>query len=93
MSAITFPIKAISEFANVITGGTPSTRNKSYWDGDIPWLNSGALNHGEVTTPSKFITQEGLENSAAKLKKGSQTNIEINLVFVFKNQIPWEIRS
>lgn len=60
-------IKPVSEFAEVVTGGTPSTRNPDYWDGEIPWLNSGALNEGDVTAPSRYITKFGLENSSAKL--------------------------
>lgn len=60
-------IKAVAEFAQVITGGTPSTTKPEYWDGDIPWLNSGSLNDGVITTPSKHITQLGLSNSSAKL--------------------------
>jgi type I restriction enzyme S subunit len=58
----------IGDFANVITGGTPSTLKNEYWqDGDIPWLNSGELNQDIVTFSSNFITSEGLKNSAAKL--------------------------
>ena len=35
----------IEDFAIVVTGGTPSTIKKEYWEfGDIPWLNSGELN-------------------------------------------------
>jgi type I restriction enzyme S subunit len=60
-------IKTVAEFAEVITGGTPSTTKPEYWDGDIPWLNSGSLNEGVITAPSKFITQLGLANSSAKL--------------------------
>lgn len=60
-------IKAVAEFAEVITGGTPSTTKPEYWDGEVPWLNSGSLNEGVVTAPSKFITQLGLANSSAKL--------------------------
>jgi len=60
-------IKAVAEFAEVITGGTPSTTKPEYWDGDIPWLNSGSLNEGVISAPSKFITQLGLANSSAKL--------------------------
>jgi type I restriction enzyme S subunit len=58
----------IDDFTNVITGGTPSTLKKEYWqDGDIPWLNSGELNQDIVTFSSNFITPEGLKNSAARL--------------------------
>lgn len=60
-------IKPVSDFAEVITGGTPSTTKPEYWDGDIPWLNSGVLNEGYITTPSKYITARGLKNSSAKL--------------------------
>lgn len=48
-------------------GGTPDKRNDAYWeDGDIPWLNSGAVNDGYITQPSELITREGFANSSAK---------------------------
>ena len=48
-------------------GGTPSTSNPEYWeDGDIPWINSGAVNQGTITSPSRFITALGLIESSAK---------------------------
>lgn len=28
----------LGEIADVIGGGTPSTTNVAYWNGDIPWL-------------------------------------------------------
>lgn len=58
----------VGDFAEVITGGTPSTLNKEYWeDGDIPWLNSGELNQDIVNSSRNFITKEGLRNSATRL--------------------------
>lgn len=60
--------KKISEFAEVITGGTPSTPKKEYWDdGTIPWLASGDLKNCRLNKSRQFITQLGLDNSAAKL--------------------------
>jgi type I restriction enzyme S subunit len=48
-------------------GGTPDKGNEAYWeDGDIPWLNSGAVNDGYITQPSALITREGFANSSAK---------------------------
>ena len=48
-------------------GGTPDKGNDSYWvDGNIPWLNSGAVNTFCVTEPSARITSEGLANSSAR---------------------------
>lgn len=49
------------------TGGTPDKNNESYWeDGDIPWINSGAVNDGYITQPSELITCAGFANSSAK---------------------------
>ena len=60
----------ICDFADVITGGTPSTSNPEYWDnGDIPWLQSGACQNCLITKCDTFITQKGLDNSAAKMMK------------------------
>ncbi len=49
------------------TGGTPDKGNEAYWeDGDIPWINSGAVNDGYITQPSEWITRAGFANSSAK---------------------------
>jgi len=41
-------------------GGTPDKSNGAFWgDGDIPWLNSGAVNDGYITEPPECITREG----------------------------------
>lgn len=48
-------------------GGTPDKGNDAYWeDGEIPWINSGAVNDGYITQPSELITHEGFANSSAK---------------------------
>lgn len=58
----------IADFAKVVTGGTPSTSQKSYWvNGNIPWLNSGELNQGIVTKTDNYISELGLQNSSASL--------------------------
>ena len=58
----------ISEFATVVTGGTPSTKNNAFWEqGTIPWLQSGVCKNSYVDICSKKITQAGLENSSAKM--------------------------
>ena len=50
-------------------GGTPSTANDEFWNGDIPWLQSSDLTEHDVMQVNlrKHITQKGLEGSAAKL--------------------------
>jgi type I restriction enzyme S subunit len=64
----TWPEVAIEDFAEVVTGGTPSTAKSEYWKGGkIPWLNSGELNKRIITHADNFITEDGLKNSAAKM--------------------------
>jgi type I restriction enzyme S subunit len=58
----------ISELAETRSGGTPSTAKREYWDnGDVPWINSGALKDCIISQPSTYITKLGSKNSAAKL--------------------------
>jgi type I restriction enzyme S subunit len=52
---------------SVIAGGTPSTLEKEYWNGNIKWMNSGELNHKKVYDVQGRITKEGLQNSSTKL--------------------------
>ena len=50
-------------------GGTPSTANTEYWRGNIPWLQSSDIIEGKLfdVKPKKYISQLGLNNSAAQL--------------------------
>ncbi len=68
----------IGDLAEVITGGTPSTRKNEYWDnGTIPWLPSGECQDKEINSASKFITEEGMKNSVAKLMPKSTVVIAL----------------
>ncbi|MBZ2152889.1 restriction endonuclease subunit S [Streptococcus cristatus] len=51
------------------TGGTPSTKEPIFWDGTIPWIQSSDLQKDKLfgVKPQKFISEEGLQNSSAKL--------------------------
>lgn len=51
---------------NLLSGGTPKTSIKEYWDGDIPWLSVADFNKPNrwVDTAEKSITELGVENSA-----------------------------
>ena len=64
--------KCLSEVAELSSGGTPTVGNGAYWNGNIPWYSSGELNQLYTLTSERLITQEGLQNSNAKLfPKGS----------------------
>ncbi|RZT23604.1 restriction endonuclease subunit S [Fictibacillus sp. BK138] len=54
----------IGDFSQVSAGGTPSTRKKEYWGGEIRWMNSGELNMKMIFDVEGRITEEGLKNSS-----------------------------
>ena len=58
-------------------GGTPTTSNEAYWNGDIPWIQSSDVVDGKLlgVEPRKWITQDGLNNSAAQLIQGNSIAI------------------
>lgn len=49
------------------SGGTPSRTEKTYWNGNIPWVTTSLVDFGVITSAEEFITSEGLKNSSAKL--------------------------
>ena len=58
----------IKDVAHTYSGGTPTSTNSKYYDGgNIPWINSGELNNPIITSTTNYITEEGLNNSSAKL--------------------------
>jgi len=61
-------VMRIKEIAVTGSGGTPlSSTPKFYENGNIPWINSGEVNAPFIINAKKFITQDGLNNSSAKL--------------------------
>ena len=50
----------------VCSGGTPKSTEPSYYDGEIPWLNTKEINFNRISSTEKHITLSGLENSSAK---------------------------
>lgn len=68
-------IKRVEEIGEVVGGGTPSTKNENYYDGDISWITPKDLsNHTKryIYQGKRSITKEGLGNSSAKmLPKGT----------------------
>ena len=60
-------VKKISDIClKVCSGGTPTTSVASYYDGDIPWLNTNEVNFCNIYSTAKHISEEGLRKSAAK---------------------------
>lgn len=53
----------------IFSGGTPSTRDESYWNGDYNWLSSGETRNSYIITTEKTITKAAVENSSTRLAK------------------------
>lgn len=60
-------IKQIGKEYKTYLGGTPSRNEEKYWNGKIPWLNSGKTNELRITKASEYVTELGLEKSSTKL--------------------------
>jgi len=50
-----------------IGGGTPSTSNSEYWNGDIAWMTSAHISGRLITAGQKYITKKGVEGSATHI--------------------------
>lgn len=58
-----------SIISKIIGGGTPSTMNKKYWDGDIPWMTVKDMNSIYPTKTQDKISNKGLIESSSNLIK------------------------
>ena len=66
------PIVSLKELGDWNSGGTPSRAKPEYFCGDIDWYSAGELNSLYLQGSVEKITQEALDDSAAKLfKQGS----------------------
>lgn len=57
----------LGDLCSTYSGGTPSRSNPEYYNGNIKWIKSGELNNPFIYDTEESITQEGLENSSAKI--------------------------
>jgi len=60
----------ISKIGTVVSGGTPSTTNSKFWNGDILFVTPYDLSRNKtafIENTERKISREGLENSSANL--------------------------
>lgn len=65
--SLDFKVCKIGDLGNIFSGGTPSTKIKEYWDGNLNWLSSGETRNTYIYRTEKFITKDGANNSSTKL--------------------------
>lgn len=84
----------LGDISEVVGGGTPSTKNYDFWNGDIPWLTPKDLsgyNFRYISKGERNITKLGLQNSSARmLPKGTvllTSRAPIGYVAIAENEV------
>ena len=71
---ITWEQRKLSDLADIVGGGTPSTQIDEYWDGNIDWYAPAEM-LGQIYANGSVrkITQLGLQKSSAKILPANKT--------------------
>lgn len=87
-------IKTLGEIGEIISGGTPSTKQADNFGGDIAWITPADLsNHNNkfISQGKRNISEKGLKNSSARLvPKGTilfSSRAPIGYVAIASNQL------
>lgn len=87
-------IKTLGEIGEIISGGTPSTKQADNFGGDIAWITPADLsNHNDkfISQGKRNISEKGLKNSSARLvPKGTilfSSRAPIGYVAIASNQL------
>lgn len=63
--------RALADLADIRSGGTPSTTEPKFWDGEIPWCTptdiTALAGHKYLSDTSRRITEHGLKSSSAEM--------------------------
>lgn len=64
-------VKRVKDIFSSLAGGTPSTKEKDYWIGKIPWIPSGKVQNNVVVPEvvEDFISEKALKESSTKMAK------------------------
>ncbi len=50
----------------ITNGSTPSRKEASFWNGNIPWVSSGEVANNIIESTNEMISEEGFNNSSVK---------------------------
>ncbi|MBT4076421.1 MAG: restriction endonuclease subunit S [Gammaproteobacteria bacterium] len=87
--------KQIKDFGEIVTGSTPSTKNTSYWGGDVQFVTPADIfdKSAYITKTERYITKKGAElsreippNSVMVVCIASVGKIAISTEFCVTNQ-------
>ncbi|MFH9573055.1 restriction endonuclease subunit S [Streptomyces sp. NPDC017454] len=57
----------VGKLFKVSVGATPARGNSAYWDGDIPWVSSGEVSFGRISSTRESITADSIVNPDARI--------------------------
>lgn len=62
-------VRLMNVAVRFISGGTPSSQRRDFWDGTIPWTTSAPIHESDLrlSKAQRLITAAGLQNSSTNL--------------------------
>ncbi len=60
-------VNSLGDILKTELGGTPSTKIRKFWNGKIPWLNSGEIASFPIIYSEEHISEEAILSSATSL--------------------------
>lgn len=67
--------KPLGDICNIVGGGTPSKKNESFYQGNIPWATVRDMNQDIITETSFKITEDAVRNSSTNIIKSNNVVI------------------
>lgn len=58
---------SLGQCFHVAVGATPSRKEPSYWNGNIPWVSSGEVRFSRIKATKERISELGLKNSSTEI--------------------------
>ncbi|MGA5843622.1 restriction endonuclease subunit S [Streptomyces pseudogriseolus] len=62
---------SLADAGRWMSGGTPSTSNEAYWDGDIPWISGASMKQFRIANSERRVTRLGAQNGSRLVDKGA----------------------
>ena len=66
---------SLGQCFRVAVGATPSRKEATYWNGDVPWVSSGEVKLGRIRHTEEHISAAGLANSSTRINPAGSVMI------------------
>src|ERR1051326_2245605 len=64
-------VKSVGDVCKLISGGTPSKANTTFWNGTIPWVSPKDMKQSRLYDAEDHISQTGLDEGSRLVPAGS----------------------